>query len=285
MKDIKEIKSKIDPVILHTMPFLPTHNRLKNYQITRSWGDDVLTMQAFETLNAHDLLTLLQMLKDYIQNRSEWLKTGETLENKPILRRSVNIKQYVVERGIRNQKENREVIWKSIKRLSNVLLTLINNKKGTEIITRYIFEAKSDNNYKTGEVLVNELFFNFCVEKGLIVNIGRLFLYKQNITILLDVFIASTNFTKYKEEDLFERTGLNNTDMELRKKRLSLKNTFKELNRHQSKYQFNYNKVEKSWIRKNTVATDKNTVATDKNTVATDKPARNHYRRKGLISI
>ncbi len=287
MKDIKEIKSKIDPVILHTMPFLPAHNRKKDYLIKRRWGTQVLTLRAYETLNGYDLITLLQMLKDYIQNRSKWEKVGETLEpGKFILKREIDISSIAKERNIKNNDaSNRKSIINSIKRWASVDCQLVDEKNNSEINTKYIYESKIINtkNYKTMEILINQRFFDFCVNEGLVIILNEIIKYKHETTILLDVFIQSTKWQRYDEKLLFEKIGLNETNLKEREKRRILKRTFTEFNENNKSITYAHDTKNKNWEK--SIATHKKSIATHKRSIATHKPARNPYRRKGLISI
>ena len=265
------IKSKIDPIILHTIPFLPSRTRKENYQIKREWGDRTLTLRAKETLNTYDFITLLQLLKDYVQKQSEWEKVGETLEKgKFILRKKIDISALARERGVLNKTANKKTILKSILRLAGIDVNMTNKKTGDENNTKYIYETKykGDNqiseydyyknngisstpqetaDYKEIEVLANQLFFDFCINNGLVINLDNILKYSKENTVLLDVFIQSTNWDKYNEELLFERCGLNETAMSEKEKRRLLKKSFTEFNK------FNENKftlTETRWEKK-----------------------------------
>ena len=280
------IKSKIDPIILHTVPFLPSRTRKENYMIKREWGDRTLTLRAKETINTYDFITLLQLVKDYIQNQSEWEAVGETLEKgKFILRKKIDISNLTKERGVLNKTANRKTILKSILRLAGIDVNMTNKKTNEENNTKYIYETKykgshilSDYDYyllsegiaqheqeiadyKSIEVLANQSFFDFCIEKGLVIKLDNIFKYSSENTALLDIFIQSTDWVKYNEELLFERIGLNETAMSNIDKRKMLKKTFKEYNN------FNDNKfilTENRWE-----------MTTPKREMTTPKPVRN----------
>lgn len=271
------IKTKIDPVILHTTPFLPTHNRKKNYYIERKWGTRVLMLRAKETLNGYDLITLLQLIKDYIQNKSNWETIGETLEKgKFILRRKIDISDLARERGSWNKTSSRKSILNSIERWVSVDVQMTNEKDNSKINTKYIYELKiTDKSFKSVELLVNQLFFDFCIKRGLVVNLDRLIAYKHETTVLLDVFIQSTRFQQYNEEILFERCGLNETSSARGEKRRILKKIFNEFNKS-NEVRYFFNKQNNKWERE---------TAIQKRETAIQKPARNSHRQKGLISI
>ena len=263
MQNNKPIKSKIDPIVLHTIPFLPSHNRKKNYKIERKWGGKTLTLRAGETLNTYDFITLLQLTKDYVQNKSNWVIVGETLEKgKFILKRKIDISLLVKERGIKNKTANRKTIFKSILRLAGIDVNMTNKKTNDETNTKYIYETKQETaDYKSIEILANQLFLDFCAEKGLVIILDNILHYKRETTVLLDVFIQSTNWDKYNEELLFERIGLNETAANEREKRRLLKKAFKEFNK------FNENKfilTGNGWE-----------IAIHKREIAIHKPARN----------
>ena len=65
MEDKQLIKS--DPTLLHTLPFSASLKRSKSYHKVSKWGDLTITIESLETINAHDLLTLLHILKIYLQ--------------------------------------------------------------------------------------------------------------------------------------------------------------------------------------------------------------------------
>ena len=279
MTNTDKIKSKLDPIILHSMPFLPTRTRKKKYEITRRWGDRILTLKADETLNTYDFITLCQLLKDYVLNQSRWKKTGETLENRPILARDIDIELFATEKQIQNKTINRKIIYKSIERLKSIDIILYNKKTKKEINTNYIFEImkNDDEFYKSCKILVNQRFFDFCIERGLVIVLDRFFAYKHETTILLDVFVQSTRFTNYDENMLFEKCGLNETNLNERYKRRNLKKIFCEFNRFNN-IKFEYNSSTKKWQTEK----HKRAVASHKRAVASHKSARNAYGQTNL---
>lgn len=165
-----------------------------------------------------------------MENKPEWKKTGETLEGKEILKRSLNLTNLTAERGIANKSVNRNSIYQSLERWLSVRITRINNN---DLITktRYIFEIKTDNKKQNVELLVNARFFDFCCNKGITIILDWLFIYKFSTSILLDVFLQSTKWEQYKEELLFERCGINETNLKKIDKRKILRKTFKEINK------------------------------------------------------
>jgi hypothetical protein len=61
------LETKIDHNTLHFLPFLPTRKRQKGYYIKRTWGELIIEIIAFETLNTYDLVTLLFVTKEYLK--------------------------------------------------------------------------------------------------------------------------------------------------------------------------------------------------------------------------
>ena len=287
MRKMEDIKTKIDPIVLHTLPFVPTRSRIKGYEMVRKWGDATVTFKAIETLNAYDLVTLLFMLRDYIQNRSQWIKvTKIDKKGRYMLQRTINLEQYAKERLVLNKKINRKNIFKSIRRLKSIDISLTSPQE--EIETNYIFEVtwdkEKDPHCKICEVLVNQRFFDFCVTKGIVVILKRILKYKSEMTILLDVFIQGTKFTKYQEELLFEKIGLNETSLNIRFKRRNLKKIFAEYNKF-TDLKFTYNKFTKNWEMVGHKSKTFWEMVGHKREIVGHKSASNAYGKAGFISI
>jgi hypothetical protein len=224
--------TRFDPNILHNLPFLPSKIRQKTFKITRTFGTQKLTLTAFETLNHLDLLILFQLVKDYMLNKSNYINAG-ILEDFEVLQGNIDLETMVKNRGLKNQKINRKTIWDSIDRFQNVKVELSYTDSPQVVRTKYIFQSETDNENElyNCKIYINKKFFDFCVLSGIIIKMERLFKYKSAYTILLDVFIQSTKWQKYDEELLFERIGLNNTQLAQKEKRRILKKTFNEYNK------------------------------------------------------
>jgi hypothetical protein len=223
--------TRFDPNILHNLPFLPSKIRQKTFRITRTFGTQKLTLTAFETINHLDLLTLFQLVKDYIMNKSNYVEAGK-LEDFEVLQGQINLEKIVKERNLKNQKTNRKTIWDSIYRFQNVNVELSYTDSRKVVRTKYIFQSETDNDNDlyNCKIFINKKFFDFCVQSGIVLEIEKLFRYKSAYTILLDVFIQSTKWNNYKEELLFERIGLNDSNLAKKEKRRILKKTFREFN-------------------------------------------------------
>ena len=221
--------SKFDPNILHNLPFLPSKIRQKGFEISRTFGKQKLTLKALETLNHLDLLTLFQLVKDYIENRSNYIEAGK-LENFEVLKGHINLEKMVKERGLNNRKVNRETIWNSIYRFQSVDVELSFLEAGV-IRTRYIFQSitNDEKNLYDCEVFINKRFFDFCVKNGIIIQIQRLFHYKSAYSILLDVFIQGTKWSSYNEYLIWDRIGLNDTNLPKKEKRRIVRKSFREI--------------------------------------------------------
>ena len=223
--------TRFDPNILHNLPFLPSKIRQKTFKITRVFGTQKLTLTAFETLNHLDLLTLFQLVKDYISNKSNYINAG-ILEDFEVLQGNIDLETMVKDRGLKNQKINRKTIWDSIDRFQDVKVELSYTDSPQVVRTKYIFQSETDNENElyNCKIYINKKFFDFCVSSGIIIEIEKLFKYKSAYTVLLDVFIQSTKWQKYDEELLFERIGLNDTKLSKKEKRRILKRAFSEYN-------------------------------------------------------
>ena len=223
--------TRFDPNILHNLPFLPSKIRQKTFKITRVFGTQKLTLTAFETLNHLDLLTLFQLVKDYISNKSNYINAG-ILEDFEVLQGNIDLETMVKDRGLKNQKINRKTIWDSINRFQDVKVELSYTDSPQVVRTKYIFQSETDNENElyNCKIYINKKFFDFCVSSGIIIEIEKLFKYKSAYTVLLDVFIQSTKWQKYDEELLFERIGLNDTKLSKKEKRRILKRAFSEYN-------------------------------------------------------
>ncbi|MHB1665334.1 MAG: hypothetical protein ACYCT7_08770 [bacterium] len=245
--------SKIDSFLIHSMPFLPVQNRKKDFEIVRSWGKQFIKITAPETLNAYDLISLLQFLRHYIQNRKNYkeFNWGNEGDKKVLFGCEIDLSEFCRERNISDNKHNRETIFNSFKRIFEMKIELgegqdLKNKS----LTRFIYDIEPDKNkeYKKINVLVNKLFFEFCLKKGLMINLDKLIRHQKNYyAILLDAFIQSTDFEKYDEELLFERTGLSKTGCSNKDKREVLKKAFSQIDENKK---YSYDKKYKKWIKK-----------------------------------
>lgn len=250
--DNKE-NSKIDSFLIHSMPFLPTWSRKKDFEIVRNWGKQFIKITAPETLNAYDLISLLQFLRDFIQNKKNYkenkIKIDE--EEKIIYSCKLDLEQFCKERNLSNNKNNRATIYNSFVIIFNMKAEIGATKEfKNKNITRFIYEIKNkDEEYKRITLLVNKTFFDFCLKKGLMINLDKLINYQKNYyAVLLDAFLQSTNFEKYDEELLFEKIGFNETKLKYKTKKDTLKKTFNLINSEIKKYQ--YDKKLKKWIKK-----------------------------------
>ncbi len=272
---------KFDPNILHNLPFLPSKIRQKTFKITRTFGTQKLTLTAFETLNHLDLLTLFQLVKDYIVNKSNYAEAGQ-FENFEVLRAKINLEKLVKQRGILNKKINRKTIWDSIDRFQNVKVELSYTDSAKVVRTKYIFQSETDNANElyNCEIFINKKFFDFCAESGILIEIERLFRYSSAYTLLLDVFIQSTKWQKYSEELLFERIGLNDSNLAKKEKRRILKKAFFEFNEF-NKFNFTFGNEE--W--KKEISTHVREISTHVREISTHQAARNTYGDKALKSI
>jgi|GEM_PF-6475273 len=110
-------KCKIDPMVTHCIPAIASRKRKQNeiVRITRQWGKYNMLIKSEGVLNIKDLITLLQLLGSYQNKKDKWEKAGN-MDGRPIVKCKVDTKRMVAERGLTNNKHNRETIIKSIYR-------------------------------------------------------------------------------------------------------------------------------------------------------------------------
>ena len=244
--------TKIDPYLLHCLPFSPSHIRRGGFKVSRVFGTTEMTVTAFETLNHLDLLTILQLSKYYITNRSEYGESAR-VDGFEVLKGYINLAELATERGLLNKKANRKTILDSIKRLksADVDFTYLNKfgKPEKTVYTKYIFQIEAPENNDLNEVaiIVNKAFLDFCIDNGVIVNISRLYKYKSAYTFFLDVFLQGTHWNSYDEGLLFEKIGLDIINMPGWEKRRMLKKAFWEI-KTITGLDFQFQKNSKKWV-------------------------------------
>ena len=222
---------KTDPTLLHTLPFSASWKRKKEFTKTVKWGDITVTLESPQTINAYDLVTLLQLLKKYIQNSNLFNKVSENLEGKSVIRCKLKPSDFMKERGLENDPHNRESFIDSLFRWKGVDYTE-SSPKG-KLKTSFIYEVFYDKIKDEIEILLNEKFFDFCIsKKGLAIDFKQVLQYKSPRTILLDLFIQSTKWNQYHEDLLYEKIGLNDTDMRSWDKRDALRKCFHDIKLH-----------------------------------------------------
>ena len=170
------------------------------------------------------------------------------------------------ERGVHNKKINRKTILDNILRLSKVDLFFVKHEKTH--VTKYIYDAKYNNDYKEIEIFANKKFIEIVINKGILVNLENfLKLEKESIggtryAFLLYAFMQGTKTKfnvnsrkllkwreKYREYLLFDILNLNNTNLDKRKKREKIKKAFNVLHKIFDIPIYKYNKLEERWVR------------------------------------
>jgi len=255
---------KFDPDTAKTLPISTNRKRKIGWVVERVSNDLTLTIKAFESLNAYDLIALFQMLDDYSKNYEKWEFQGVMQidqESKRILKkRTFFLKDLCKQRGISSNKNNRKSIAESFKRWYQAEL-IYKYKEEAPIFTRYVFEFKVDENYEIIDIVANINFLDLCLESGMAMNWGRLSKYgKSYYGLQLDIYMQfraiaygkKTKKYKYpdviKEETLFNHLGINDEIKDIKHKREKVKQAFKKFEEVTGQ-KYIYNKSERKWIK------------------------------------
>lgn len=249
-----KILTKMHHRIMHAVPFVPSRKRQKGFEIVRNYGDWSLHMQAYETLNHYDLVTLLFLAKCYLQHEFEDLGYRED-DGRRVVRIAIDLETLVKERGLHNERVNRHSVVLSIKRLMNCKFTII-AADGTETTAWIISAVSVDAKEKRVEVDCNARFLEWCA-KGILVNLGRLVKYGDHgVAILVDAYLQGTKQKKngrwvYRdwiaENKLFELIDPHG-QMPAYTLRQQLKKAFLLMASH-GMPEYQYNKTRKRWER------------------------------------
>ncbi len=255
---------KFDPDTAKTLPISTNRKRKKAWIVERKYNKLTLSIQAFESLNAYDLIALFQMLDDYSKNNSSWEYIGTTkfrsddFERKLVYRK-FDLKELCKQRGILTKKTNRKSIAESFERWYKA--EIIYKRKNDVTKTRYIFEFKVDTNYNYIEIIANANFLDFCLQNGMAMNWERLTKYGKNYYALqLDIYMQfraikfgkRKNKYKYpdilKEETLFNHLGIDEEIKDTREKRRKVKQAFQKF-KEVTGQKYIYDKLERKWIK------------------------------------
>ena len=261
--------SKIDHKTLHFLPFLPSRTRKKGFVLTRKYGDWTLDISARETLNIYDLLTLLYIVKEYLANgynAGGFIGTNEEdEEKKEIAGIKLDVKKFLLTRGVLNKKTNRQTLKNSIKRLKTIDLTFTNEKKKKETNTSYIYEFVVDADINTITIYANKRFIDFVVTNGILINLERLKSYgnKEQYPILLDLYLQGTkiitkkrNKTKYiyrakfSNKEIEQVLKLDLTNNRKCDKKQIIKKTFELLHEKGNMPLYTHDEINDIWIKK-----------------------------------
>lgn len=238
---------RIDADAIHTLPLTASRQRIPFYKNSRKFGDLTMTMKAAESLNAYDLITLGQLLQDYQERPESWSDAGtmridDSGAGRNLIYKKLNLAQMAKEKGLSSHKHNRQTIFDSITRWYRA--ELMYQYDGESIIhTRYVFEVKenidAEGMCREVDIVVNQNFFDLCLQEGLVFNWRRLVGYGDKFyAIQLDAYLQSNKVkteggyvyrSTIKEETLFKALGLDKTHMEQFTKRAKLKGAFKTI--------------------------------------------------------
>ncbi len=197
--------TKMDPDTLHFLPFLPSRNRENGMELERSWGNYILKIRAFETLNAYDLITLMFITREYINKGyvSGYIDIDSAGEKKEVAKVTLDVPSIMKEKGALNKRKNREAFLKSVWRLKSTELIFYHKEEKSYRYTYYIYEFDVDKDIYSIVIYANKKFVDFVLKSGLLVNMGRVLRYddREQYAVLLDIYIQSTKVKhsrKYK---------------------------------------------------------------------------------------
>jgi len=256
---------KFDPNTAKTLPISTNRKRIKFWMVEREYNGLTLSIQAFESLNAYDLIALLQMLDDYSKNNYTWEYQGTMQindETKRILKkRKFDLKELCKQREISTNKNNRKSIAESFERWYKAELIYKYKENQVEIHTRYIFEYEVDKNFEKMTIVANTNFLEFCLENGMAMNWERLIKYgKSYYGLQLDIYLQFNAIKigkknkKYtypniiREETLFKHLGINEEVKDIREKRRKVKQAFQKFEEITGQ-RYIYNKLERKWLK------------------------------------
>jgi len=269
---MNELITKMDYGILHYMPFKPTKNRTRGFDVIRTFGDTTYHLSADWSLNAYDLITFTQILKQYQADKASWVKSGEMGKGeykRQVIEMEIDIEKIVKERKLHNKKIVRKGILESYKRLFSIKLEVMKKGNGG-YFTSYFYDVEYDEDIKKMTAYVNEDFIKHCIKNGMLFNYSRLIEYKKNYSILLDAYMQSTKTKtkktdkkskngkdiyeyeykrKYKLDELLEKLYLNEVKKSIYNKVDILKQAFKELEIRGNFPLYEYDKREKCFTR------------------------------------
>jgi len=257
---------KFDPDTAKTLPISTLRKRIKGWSVEREYNGLKLSIEAFESLNSYDLITLFQMLDDYSKKRDLWEDKGSMKlsddEERKLVYRKFNLKELCLQRNILNKKANRKSISDSFKRWYKT--EIIYKYPNQTLNTRYIFEFKVDDNFNEIEIIANAQFLDFCLQENkMVMNWGRLIEYGKNYYALqLDIYIQFrtikygktknkyTNPNIIKEETLFNHLGIGEEIKDLKEKRRKSKEAFKKF-KEITGIGYIFDNKEEKWIKEN----------------------------------
>ena len=253
---------KFDPDTAKTLPISTNRKRTKGWVVEREYNGLILAIEAFESLNAYDLIALFQMLDDYSKNFELWQEIGEIHDDdfvRKLMQREFSLNILCKQRDIKTDKRNRETIAKSFERWYKTELIY----KRTDHITktRYLFEYKVDKDFKTITIVANTNFLDFCLTNGMAMNWARLVKYGKNYYALeLDIYLQFRSIQygkktkKYSypntinEKTLFKHLGIETEVKDYREKRRKVKQAFKKFEEITGIKYF-YDRKERKWFK------------------------------------
>jgi len=269
-----KLETKLDHKTLHYMPFMPSRKRQKDFKLTTQWKSDLfLEITANETVNTTDLITLGFITRAYLEQ--SFIKAGE-IKGREIAEITIDLERAVKERDIKNEKNNRNTFFKSIRRLWSVELMFFSKERKDKppILTRYFYEIEPmDWSLKQVKIYANKRYIEHILDKGITVNLSN-FVELENINlkrykehaILLFAYLLGTKTMKefknrkipfykerYSENELFNTLKLNFTQYPDKEKRRIVKECFKILHKYLDLPEYIYNPISKNFERKDLI--------------------------------
>jgi hypothetical protein len=267
IKQKSKLETKLDHKTLHYLPFLPTRARKSNFKLEKAWGEQKCRIEAPESINAYDLVTLMFIARAYLSKNWYAGYIGEGVEKREIAGLEIDLEATCKARGIYNKKVNRKTIFNSIRRLSHIDI-LFQTKTNKGIMTKYLYEVRYDLDYKKVKVYANKNFIEFITKNGISLDLDNFVKLEQikakskDYAILLYAFMSGTKTKrefkgktifqwreKYNEELLFDRLGFNETKLPTKRKREELKKAFELLHINLNLPVYSFDKIENMWIR------------------------------------
>lgn len=189
-------KTKMHHRIMHALPFVPSRKRRRFFEIERHYGGWSLKMQAFETLNHYDLITLLLVAREFLRGNYQDLgykdKDSDTRER---VRIRLDLELLVKERGLHNKRPNRISLVMSLERFHKCHFEV---RQGNEVTQSWIIsDLRYDEAACWAEIDCNKRFLEWCA-RGILVNWRRLSAYGNNgNAVLIDAYLQGTKQRKH----------------------------------------------------------------------------------------
>lgn len=240
--------------VMHALPFVPSRKRKRGFQIVRRWGKWILKVEALETLNHYDLITLLLLSRSYLEGDFQDLGVGN--DDRRRVRIRLDVERLTRERGLLNKKVNRMTFIKSLLRFKKCDLEFSYPEDGEVISSWFLSDVKFDPEGRWAEVDANAKFLSMCA-KGIVVHWKRLASYGDDAcAVILDAYLQGTKRKvgktwKYRdwisEEEVFDLIDPDHSNPNKKNRQLA-KNAFRKLEQA-GLPSYRYDRVGRRWCR------------------------------------